>query len=203
MAHDEAWEILVEYRDVLDDLVLELMEKETLSKEDLARIFAPVAKRPPHNTYAGFGRRAPSDKPPVMTPSELHAVSSGRGPANGAAPGHAVAGSAAGAGSGARAVRGQRGRPARDDAGRSPGRAGHGQPPYGAGQFAGGPGTPPAYPAQPPYSGGQPHPGQPQPPHPGGQSSYGSEEPRSGGDNGQTGGHGQGWTPGDGQPGSR
>ena len=30
-AHDEAWEILVDYRDVLDDLVLELMEKETLT----------------------------------------------------------------------------------------------------------------------------------------------------------------------------
>ncbi len=45
-AHDEAWEILVEYRDVLDELVLELMEKETLSKEDMARICAPVAKRP-------------------------------------------------------------------------------------------------------------------------------------------------------------
>ena len=87
MAHDEAWEILNEYRDVLDDLVLELMEKETLSKDDLARIFAPVAKRPPHNTYAGFGRRAPSDKPPVMTPAELQAVGAGRGPANGSVPG--------------------------------------------------------------------------------------------------------------------
>ena len=87
MAHDEAWEILNEYRDVLDDLVLELMEKETLGKEDLARIFAPVAKRPPHNTYAGFGRRAPSDKPPVMTPSELHAaVGAGRGGSNGSTP---------------------------------------------------------------------------------------------------------------------
>jgi cell division protease FtsH len=32
-AHDEAWEILVEYRDVLDALVLELLEKETLDKE--------------------------------------------------------------------------------------------------------------------------------------------------------------------------
>jgi cell division protease FtsH len=86
LAHDEAWEILMEYRDVLDDLVLELMEKETLGKEDLARIFAPVAKRPPHNTYEGFGRRAPSDKPPVMTPAELHAaVGAGRAAANGSA----------------------------------------------------------------------------------------------------------------------
>jgi len=86
LAHDEAWEILVEYWDVLDELVLELMEKETLGKDDLARIFAPVAKRPPHNTYAGFGRRAPSDKPPVMTPAELHAaVGVGRGGSNGSA----------------------------------------------------------------------------------------------------------------------
>jgi cell division protease FtsH len=76
-AHDEAWEILVEHRNVLDDLVLELMEKETLSKDDLARIFAPVAKRPSHNTFTGFGKRSPSDKPPVMTPSELFGA--GRG----------------------------------------------------------------------------------------------------------------------------
>jgi cell division protease FtsH len=84
-AHDEAWEILVEHRNALDDLVLELMEKETLSKDDLARIFAPVAKRPPHNTYSGFGKRTPSDKPPVLTANELADVGSGssRGGSNG------------------------------------------------------------------------------------------------------------------------
>jgi cell division protease FtsH len=84
-AHDEAWEILVEHRDALDDLVLELMEKETLSKDDLARIFAPVAKRPSHNTYSGFGKRTPSDRPPVLTANELAAVGSGasRGGSNG------------------------------------------------------------------------------------------------------------------------
>jgi cell division protease FtsH len=76
-AHDEAWEILVEHRAVLDDLVLELMEKETLSKEDLARLFAPVPKRLPHNTYSGFGKRTPSDKPPVLTATELAEVGSG------------------------------------------------------------------------------------------------------------------------------
>ena len=64
-AHDEAWEILVEYRDVLDQLVLELMEKETLSKEDMARICAPVTKRPSLAPYNGFGKRTPSDQPPV------------------------------------------------------------------------------------------------------------------------------------------
>jgi cell division protease FtsH len=69
-AHDEAWEILVEYRHILDQLVLELMEKETLSKEDMARICAPVDKRPSLAPYNGFGKRTPSDKPPVLTPTE-------------------------------------------------------------------------------------------------------------------------------------
>jgi hypothetical protein len=35
-AHHEAWEILVEYRDVLDEMVLQLLEKETLGKEEVA-----------------------------------------------------------------------------------------------------------------------------------------------------------------------
>jgi len=213
LAHDEAWEILVEYRDVLDDLVLELMEKETLSKEDLARIFAPVAKRPPHNTYAGFGRRAPSDKPPVMTPSELQAFGSGRGPGNGAAPGMPSPGPRPSpAPAPAQYGSNGDGRHGTTPDGH-PAQPAYGQPPYGTGQFTGGSDTPPApYPPQPPYSGGQPpySGGQPpypggQPPYPGGPSSYGAEEPtqRPGGDNGQAGGYGQGWPPGDGQPGSR
>ncbi|MFB4298021.1 ATP-dependent zinc metalloprotease FtsH [Actinomadura sp. NTSP31] len=70
-AHDTAWEILVEYRDVLDDLVVNLMEKETLSKEMVLRIFAPIQKRPHQNSYTGYGKRLPSDRPPVLTPKEL------------------------------------------------------------------------------------------------------------------------------------
>ncbi|MBF9135504.1 ATP-dependent zinc metalloprotease FtsH [Plantactinospora sp. S1510] len=70
LAHDEAWEILVEYRDVLDSLVLELIEKETLSTADMARICARVVKRPPMAPYNGFGKRQPSTEPPVLTPGE-------------------------------------------------------------------------------------------------------------------------------------
>src|SRR5258707_7606040 len=70
LAHDEAWEILVEYRDVLDNIVLELMEKETISQADMARICARVVKRPPMAPLNGFGNRLPSDQPPVLTPSE-------------------------------------------------------------------------------------------------------------------------------------
>ncbi|MER7544812.1 ATP-dependent zinc metalloprotease FtsH [Actinomadura sp.] len=70
-AHDTAWEILVEYRDVLDELVVNLMEKETLSKDEVLEIFAPIQKRPHQNSYTGYGKRLPSDRPPVLTPKEL------------------------------------------------------------------------------------------------------------------------------------
>jgi cell division protease FtsH len=70
LAHDEAWEILVEYRDVLDTMVLELMEKETITREDMDRICERVVKRPPMSPFNGFGKRLPSDAPPVLTPAE-------------------------------------------------------------------------------------------------------------------------------------
>ena len=70
-AHDEAWEILVAYREVLDDLVLQLMDKETLSRDEVLRIFAPIQTRPSRGSYTGYGKRLPSDRPPVLTPKEL------------------------------------------------------------------------------------------------------------------------------------
>jgi cell division protease FtsH len=70
-AHHEAWEILVEYRDVLDDMVLKLLDKETLSKDEIAEVFAPIAKRPPRAHPTGNGRRPLSTRPPVLTPAEL------------------------------------------------------------------------------------------------------------------------------------
>ncbi len=70
-AHTEAYEVLNTYRDVLDDLVVELLEKETLQRKDLARIFATVEKRPHITVFNEFGERTPSDKPPVKTPGEL------------------------------------------------------------------------------------------------------------------------------------
>ena len=57
LAHDEAWEILVEYRDVLDNIVLELIEKETITQADMARICARVVKRPPMAPFNTFGKR--------------------------------------------------------------------------------------------------------------------------------------------------
>jgi cell division protease FtsH len=70
-AHDEAWDVLMQYRDVLDSLVLQLMEHETLSRNQVLEIFSPVQKRPSRGSYTGYGKRMPSDRPPVLTPKEL------------------------------------------------------------------------------------------------------------------------------------
>jgi cell division protease FtsH len=70
-AHTEAWEILTEYRDVLDTLAGELLEKETLHRAELEGIFADVQKRPRLTMFDDFGGRIPSDKPPIKTPGEL------------------------------------------------------------------------------------------------------------------------------------
>jgi cell division protease FtsH len=70
-AHTEAWEILTEYRDVLDILAGELLEKETLHRPELKAIFANVEKRPRLTVFDDFGGRIPSDKPPIKTPGEL------------------------------------------------------------------------------------------------------------------------------------
>jgi cell division protease FtsH len=73
-AHDEAWEILVENRPVLDSLVTALLERETLGKDDLSEIFAAIIKRPQRPTWLSSERRGVSDIPPVLTPAERAAA---------------------------------------------------------------------------------------------------------------------------------
>jgi cell division protease FtsH len=77
-AHDEAWEVLMEYRPVLDHLVSELLEKETLGKDQLAEIFEPVTKRDLRPVWLSSDRRHVSDKPPVLTAAERAAYGNGR-----------------------------------------------------------------------------------------------------------------------------
>jgi cell division protease FtsH len=72
-AHDEAWEVLVQYRDVLDELVLRLMDKETLNQKELAEVFGPVVKRAPREVWLSSEQRAVSSRPPVLTESEKKA----------------------------------------------------------------------------------------------------------------------------------
>ena len=61
-AHDEAWEVLVEYRDVLDALVLRLLDKETVARTEVLEIFATVrsgrSAAPTRATASGCPRTA-------------------------------------------------------------------------------------------------------------------------------------------------
>ncbi|HEX2895246.1 MAG TPA: cell division protein FtsH, partial [Marmoricola sp.] len=67
-AHQEAFDILEENRDVLDALVVALMERETLDKAEVAEIFEPLRRRPVRPAWTGSPDRAPSSIPPVSVP---------------------------------------------------------------------------------------------------------------------------------------
>ena len=64
-AHQEAFDILVDNRDVLDNLVLELFEKETLDQHQVAEVFADLRRRDRRPAWTGSPQRVPSDRPPV------------------------------------------------------------------------------------------------------------------------------------------
>jgi cell division protease FtsH len=82
-AHQEAFDILEENRDVLDSLVLELLDKETLDKEQIAKVFEPLRRRPERPAWTGSPDRRPSTIPAVEIPEEIKA----RAAVNGFAPG--------------------------------------------------------------------------------------------------------------------
>jgi cell division protease FtsH len=73
-AHQEAFDILEENRDVLDALVLALMEKETLDKEQIAEVFEPLRRRSHRPAWTGSPHRNPSDIPPVEIPEKVRAA---------------------------------------------------------------------------------------------------------------------------------
>jgi cell division protease FtsH len=83
-AHDEAWHVINDNRDVLDRLVLELLEKETLGTAELATLFADVRKRPVRPLWLSSESRLLSDLPPVLTPAERDAMRSGANGSHGA-----------------------------------------------------------------------------------------------------------------------
>lgn len=63
--HTEAWRIINDNRDILDELVRQLLEKETLDEKELAAIFAPVKKAPKRQVWLSNPDRPVSDLPPV------------------------------------------------------------------------------------------------------------------------------------------
>ena len=63
-ALDEAWSVIVENRHVLDRLVEELLEKETLNERELAQIFRDVKKQPPREVWISS-----TERPSLAAPS--------------------------------------------------------------------------------------------------------------------------------------
>jgi cell division protease FtsH len=71
-AHQEAFDVLVANRDVLDELVNELLEKETLNKEEIEAVFKKVKKVRKRAPWTGSKLRVPSNLPPVaLKPAKL------------------------------------------------------------------------------------------------------------------------------------
>ena len=70
-AHQEAFDILVENRATLDSMVLQLLEKETLNKEEISEIFKKVNSWPQRPAWTGSATRIPSQQPPVAVPERI------------------------------------------------------------------------------------------------------------------------------------
>ena len=70
-AHDEAWIVLNENRDILDRLATELIDKETLDHNQLAEIFADVKKLPERPQWLSSEDRPISDLPPIQIAAEV------------------------------------------------------------------------------------------------------------------------------------
>ena len=70
-AHQEAFDILVANRKILDEMVLELLDKETLNKEEIEVIFKKVKSVTSRPAWTGSITRIPSDQPPVEVPARV------------------------------------------------------------------------------------------------------------------------------------
>ena len=72
-AHDEAWKVLTSNRALLDQLAKELLEKETLDHNQLAKIFAKVKKLPARPVWKSNPKRPVSTKGPIAVPKRVSA----------------------------------------------------------------------------------------------------------------------------------
>jgi cell division protease FtsH len=79
-AHDEAWHALNDNRDILDAMVLELLEHETLNAEAIARIFQGIRRRPVRPVWLSSDARTIHDEGPVLTDAEKRALANGHHP---------------------------------------------------------------------------------------------------------------------------
>ena len=70
-AHTEAWRVISENREILDELVRELLLKETLDTKEIAAIFANIRKAPERPVWLSNPNRPVSPEPPVAIPEQL------------------------------------------------------------------------------------------------------------------------------------
>ncbi|WFN90024.1 ATP-dependent zinc metalloprotease FtsH [Arcanobacterium wilhelmae] len=68
-ASQEAWEVIMNNRHVLDRLAARLLEKETVLEAELKEIFADIVKAPPRDQWLSAESRPVSDLPPVENPA--------------------------------------------------------------------------------------------------------------------------------------
>ena len=73
-AHTEAYKALTLNRKVLDELARELMIKETLQAEEVAKIFESVKKLPERKTWLSSENRPVSKVPPIAIPAKAATV---------------------------------------------------------------------------------------------------------------------------------
>ncbi|WP_400996367.1 ATP-dependent zinc metalloprotease FtsH [Agromyces sp. GXQ0307] len=76
-AHDEAWQVLNDNRDILDRLAAELLEHETLDHHQIAEIFKDVRKLPERPLWLSSDKRPVSDRPPIPFPSRKAPIDQG------------------------------------------------------------------------------------------------------------------------------
>ncbi|WP_350349076.1 ATP-dependent zinc metalloprotease FtsH [Agromyces sp. G08B096] len=76
-AHDEAWQVLNDNRDILDKLAAELLEHETLDHNQIAEIFKDVKKLPERPLWLSSDKRPVSDIPPITFPQEKMPIDQG------------------------------------------------------------------------------------------------------------------------------
>ncbi|HYP44834.1 MAG TPA: ATP-dependent zinc metalloprotease FtsH [Propionibacteriaceae bacterium] len=79
-AHQEAYDILNENREVLDNLVRALFERETLDRAEVAEVFVSLQRRGRRPAWTGSDSRVPSDQPPVVPKPSLNGHTNGHRP---------------------------------------------------------------------------------------------------------------------------
>lgn len=70
-AHSEAWDIINQNRHILDELVRQLLVKETLNEKELRQIFSTIVKSPVRPVWLSDSSRPDSNIPPVEIPESL------------------------------------------------------------------------------------------------------------------------------------